>query len=230
MIQELLQKINKRSLNQILLLLLLTDGFFIFLHIMHMLPPIKSAIPILKEQAFSIYEDRSLAEAFQYIKEFWIVLLLIGYSIKNRKLVYIGWILLFSFLVFDDMFGIHEWLGGIIGENLSIPAFLSSRDNLRAKDFGELIASGLFGFFFLGLIVIAYLRGSAQSKALFNGMFALLLTLVFFGVGVDFLDRFANSRILQEGIKLIEDGGEMATMSFFCWYVFSFPYISQDQD
>ena len=228
MVKELLQKIKKRGFNQILLLLLLTDVFFIFIHIFHKLPPIKGAIPILQDQAFSISEDLSLAEAFQYIKEFWVVLLLIGYSIKNRKLVYIGWILLFSFLVFDDMFGIHEWLGGIIGENLNIPAFLNSRDNLRSKDFGELIASGLFGFFFLGLIIIAYLRGSAQSKTIFNDMFALLLILVFFGVGVDFIDRFANSRILQESIKLIEDGGEMVAMSFFCWYVFSLPDIYQD--
>lgn len=223
MIQKSLQKIKERGSNQILILFLLTDGFFIFLHIMHKLPLVTTVIPLLEESAFSISADLGLAEAFQYIKEFWIVFLLIGFSIKNKKTAYLGWILLFFFLVFDDMFAIHEGLGGLIGAKLNIPALLSSRDNLRVKDFGELIVSGTFGAFFLSLIIIAYMRGSVGTRAIFLKMFMLLMVLVFFGVGVDFLDRFANSRVLQEGIKLIEDGGEMATMSFFCWYVISLP-------
>ena len=225
MIKEILQKIKKRGSNQILILLLLTDGFFIFLHIMHKLPPVKAAIPLLRQQAFSISADLSMAESFQYIKEFWIALLLIGFSIKNKKTAYLGWILLFFFLVFDDMLAIHEGLGGLVGAKINIPAFLSSKDNLRAKDFGELIVSGIFGVLFLGPIFIAYMRGSAGTRATFVRMLMLLMGLVFFGVGVDFLDRFANSRVLQDGLKLIEEGGEMVTLSFFCWYVISLPEV-----
>jgi hypothetical protein len=223
MIKKLMQTIKARGSDQLLLLFLLTDGFFIILHILQKLPPVNTAIPSFQEQAFSLTTDLSLAEGFQYTKELWMALALIMFSIKNREKAFIGWILLFFFLVFDDMFAIHENLGGVVGTNMTIPDFLASRENLRVKDFGELIVSGAFGVLFLGLISIGYLRGSKDTKATFINMFILLVTLVVFGVGVDFLDRFFNSRLLQDGVKIIEDGGEMVAMSFFCWYVLSFP-------
>lgn len=227
MIHELIQRIKGRGFNQLLLLFLITDAFFILLHIMHKLPYVKTTFPIFQKDAFSITTDLSLAESFQYIKEFWIALVLIGFSIKNRKPAFLGWILLFLFLVFDDMLAIHEWLGGLIGDKLAIPEFLSSRANLRVKDFGELIVFGAFGVFFLSLIAVGYLRGSASTRAIFLRMLMLLMVLVVFGVGVDFLDRFLNSRVLQDVIKIIEEGGEMVAMSFFSWFIISLPKVGQ---
>ena len=54
MIQNLLRKVKELEYTQVLFLFLLTDVFFISLHILHKIPTSMVVIPLLQENAFSI--------------------------------------------------------------------------------------------------------------------------------------------------------------------------------
>lgn len=205
---------------KILALLLSTDLFFIFLHLAHKAARIFNTFDTLREEVFSVSVDLGLAEAFQYVKEFWIVLLMVWMVIKMRKTLYLGWVLLFTYLLLDDMLSIHEELGTLITKSLGLDPEYAIIAQFRIQDIGELSVSVFFGGLFILLILFAYLRGDAQLRQNFRTLLGFLLMLVAFGVGVDAFDRLLNAKILKELGKLIEDGGEMIAMSFACWYTY----------
>jgi len=205
--------------NHFLQLLLIADLFFMVMHVFHLTPFMKAALPILSENAFSVSTDLGIGEGFQYVQELWIILALVTVAVQKRNWAYSGWVVLFVFLLLDDMLRIHESLGelstNILARLITIP---DSFANLRLQDLGELAVAGALGLIFLSTISIPYFRGDQDTKKVFNALFLFLGIFVFFGVGLDFIDRLFNARIIREPLKLIEDGGEMLVMSFIVWY------------
>jgi hypothetical protein len=213
--------------NHFLQLLLIADLFFIVMHVFHLTPFMKAALPILRENAFSVSTDLGIGEGFQYIQELWIVLALVTVAAQKRNWAYSGWVVLFVFLLLDDMLRIHESLGelstNILARLITIP---DSFSNLRLQDLGELAVAGALGLIFLSTISIPYFRGDLDTKKVFNALFLFLGIFVFFGVGLDFIDRLFNARIIRESLKLLEDGGEMLVMSFIVWYTDSLAKVN----
>src|SRR3712207_8517062 len=62
-------------------------------------------------------------------KEYWIALLLGLFTIQKRSILYLGWCLLFFYLLLDDSLGIHERLGGIVSYRLGLSDRKSTRLN-----------------------------------------------------------------------------------------------------
>lgn len=215
----MLAKLKTLKYSQLLILLLLADLFFIFFHILHVAPD--EWLPFFSNDAFAVTEDLGMAEGFQYVKEFWIFLLLGLLALRHRKQGLIGWSLLYAYLLFDDMFGLHEKLGdliaGLIGTRLDALLFAS----LELDDIGEVIGILGLGLVFALLLVPAYLRLQPDARPVFRTLTWLLAALLFFGLGLDLFDRFFDSRLIQETFKLMEDGGEMLVMSVTCWYAYT---------
>ena len=207
-----------------LVVLLSADLFFVLLHLTHKFARIFDLFTTIRTDIFNISQDLGLAESFQYVKEYWIIIFFAWLIVRNRQFFYTGWALMFVYLLLDDMFGFHEGLATVVLEKLGIsPAHILTGE-LRYQDFGELGVSAFFGLIFLSLIAISYLRGSAEIRTTFHYLVGCLLLIVFFGVVNDFANRiFAEdvSRILFELTRLIEDGGEMLGMSVMCWYVYT---------
>lgn len=216
MIQQKLKTLPNRH---ILFLLLGTDLLFFLMHMLRSLPGI-DLIPILEESAFSITEDHSLGEGFQYIKEFWIALLFSVLVFRFGKRTLLGWVLFFLYILLDDMLVIHESVGAFGGQYIQLPAGFDAFPRLRAQDFLESAYLLTVGGIILLTIIVLYLRSTPEMRAPQKNIFLLLVALVAFGVGVDFIDRFANSEVLLFLLKFIEDGGEMLVMSVACWYAF----------
>src|SRR5690606_9602662 len=86
-------------------LLLCTDLVFIGLHLIH------SYTPLLPSHIYSIEQDRSHGEFFQYTKQFWIVLLLALAFLKEVSLTNFGWLMVFCYVLLDDALSLHENLG-----------------------------------------------------------------------------------------------------------------------
>ncbi|WP_200246113.1 hypothetical protein [Lamprobacter modestohalophilus] len=198
--------LEKKS-NRFLLLFLLADLVFILIHIGFNLGLVTSPL-------FSIEEDLGYAEVYQYIKEYWIVLLLLTLAIGRGRFIYFAWSLLFAYLLFDDSLQIHERLGGYVADALQFLPILQ----LRPQDLGELVVSLLFGTLLFGTIGIAYLHADHIARQASKHLFALVLLLAFFGVVVDMLH--IAIRWGEPFWLLIEDGGEMLIMSVIAWYVF----------
>ncbi|NEP17146.1 MAG: hypothetical protein F6J97_09590, partial [Leptolyngbya sp. SIO4C1] len=143
-------KFNKIFSTQILWLCIVTDLTFIILNVVYEL---SNAIA---DPALKISEDRGYAEVFQYVKEFWIVEVLVLLAFRSHSLLYLAWSGFFSYLLLDDSLRIHETWSKI----LPFPNLFG----LNRHASGELIISLTAGFIFLFLIAVAYRSGDAFAK------------------------------------------------------------------
>ncbi len=218
MITKIFLKLKSMPNQSILFALIAADLMFAIIHIIHKVP--SEIWVLLPDRAYSISEDRGLAEAFQYVQELWVTLAFLWLVYRYRRFAFVGFSLLFAFFLVDDMTSIHENLGALSGKMFSNLQILQSFSNLRPDDFGELFISAMFGIGLFSIIGLCYWRTDQPTRQIFHQVLGLLAVFIFFGVGIDFLDRFASARILQELLKLLEDGGEMLAMSLICWYAY----------
>jgi hypothetical protein len=194
--------------DKLLYLLLLTDLMFIALHILAL------NIESLRYSNFLVDSDRGFAETFQYIKQFWIALL-IGYTAtKMRSPLYLLWSLLFCNFLVDDSFMLHEEIGGIlIGEKLYHSFPLSQ---FGSYTLGQVVYLAATGCVFLGLYSIIYFKTNKCLRNPSNHLMLMLLVLIFFGGIVDVI-----SAVLQKWkilLNIIEDGGEHIVISVMLWF------------
>lgn len=208
---------NLRSLKlsnagiKLLYLFLVTDLSFLLLHLIY------SYTELISNEAFSLDKDRGYSEIFQYIKEYWIALLLSFLAVQKRTLLYFSWSLLFFYLLLDDATELHERFGFLISNRLNFTDMFS----LRAIDFGELIVSAGAGLFFLILIGITHRFSDRSSRKTSKSLIILLFALTFFGVIVDMLHIVFKTPLLDAIFVSIEDGGELMIMSLIVCFVFS---------
>lgn len=194
-----------------LYLFLVTDLAFIVIHLVYV------HADILSNPSFSLDQERGYSEIFQYIKEYWIALLLGALAVKHRSALYLGWSLLFFYLLLDDSLTIHEILGAIISEKLGLQAVF----NLRALDFGELIVSACVGLFFLFFLAISYRFASRIPRETSKSLIIMFLVLAVFGIAVDMLHSMLRFSLFWEPLlAMLEDGGEMVVMSVIAWFVY----------
>jgi hypothetical protein len=215
----MLAKLKNLRSSQLLLLFLLADLFFIFFHILHVAPD--EWLPFFSNDAFAITEDLGMAEGFQYVKEFWIFLLLGFLALRKHKRELIGWSLLYGYLLSDDMFSLHEKLGDFIAALIGnrFDALLIA--HLKMDDIGEVIGILGIGLLFALILIPNFLRLRPDARPVFRTLTWMLAGLLFFGLGLDLLDRLVDSRAIQELFKTVEDGGEMLVMSVTCWYAYT---------
>src|SRR3989337_3229187 len=99
----------------LLLLLVAADLAFIFLHVLYV------ETSLLQGRPFSLEADNGLPEAFQYVKQFWVALCMAAMFRRVRELVYIGWMLVFTFLWLADAFPFHGGIGGWLRARAALP-------------------------------------------------------------------------------------------------------------
>jgi hypothetical protein len=178
---------------------------------------IEAFTPFLENPLLSVEKDRGYAEMYQYLKLIWIITLLAYISLQKKSPLYMVWILLFTYLLFDDALHIHEFVGIYTAENLNLtPAF-----GLRLQDYGEMAVSATVGISLLFFGVLAYRRGSQDFKNISKDLILLMGILVFFGIVVDMAHIAVQLGWWVNFILgVIEDGGEMIAVTLMVWYVF----------
>ncbi|WP_162051956.1 hypothetical protein [Pontibacter pamirensis] len=191
----------------------LVDIFFVVLHFYSLTLPLTESTGYLR-----LDKDGGYAEVFQYAQYVLIAGFLTVLFFKQKKGVYLIWALLFLYFYVDDAFSIHESYGKAVVIYFSIQNFMG----LRGQDFGELAVSAVTGLFFLLPIANYAVRGSSESRH-FSIQFLLLLgVFVFFGVGVDMLHSLLNFLPGSGILTVIEDSGEMFSMSAMVWYALTY--------
>jgi len=191
-------------------LLLAVDAICIALHLLVWLPERELAL-------FSLEREGSYGEAFGYAKLLWLALLLLVLARRQRSWSYVPPALLVVYLLVDDAFGLHETLGTAMTDRLGFEA----RFGLRAKDFGELAVSAVAGLAFLPALALAYWRAAPAVRRTLQDFALLLGILLFFAVAVDMAHSMAGpSGFWYRALGVLEDGGELVTMSVLVWYGF----------
>lgn len=142
---------------------------------------------------------------------------------KNKSLLYTIWSLLFTYLLLDDFFGVHEKVGAIIANRLNLISIF----NLRPVDFGEIIVSTCVGLIFFISIAITYRFSYKIDRKICKFLIILLLGLAFFGVVTDMIHVMARNKFIEEILSLIEDGGEHLVMSAIVAFVY---FISEQTE
>ena len=196
-------------------LLIAGDLLLVGLHLLHIYSRYFSDIGI-SSYMFSLTHDGGVGEIYQYLKMYWIVLLLVGVSVRSGKLAYLSWTFLFLFLLLDDSLQIHEQLGAIVSSRMGYTAAL----HLRAQDLGELTVVCLAGLFLGSLLSLTCWRGDPQFRRISRDLALLVGLVVLFVVGIDMLHGISDIDAVIAARALLEDGGEIVAMSFVCWYVY----------
>lgn len=167
---------------------------------------------------FNIDAEGSFAESYGSLK--WLACLLLclwQYFRAGRDLLYLGWALVFAYILVDDATGIHEWLGFEIARAMG----WGDAFRLHGADFGELIVFFTAGTIILAVIGFAYWMSEDQaakafSRRLFLGMCALAL----FAVAIDALH--SALRTIPKAMSYagaVEDSGEMMVASVLVYLV-----------
>lgn len=200
--------------DKLLVLLLITDLVFIFLHILNVYTG------LLNSSYYLLYRDRGYAEFFQYTKELWIAILFLFLAIKKKRGIFYVFSLLFIYFMVDDSFEVHERLGRLIAETFNFQGLMG----LRAVDLGELLVSGLFGLLFLIALSLFFILSDQITRriALYMGIFIVLLA--FFGVALDMVGVIIDQRAVVRIMAILEEGGEMLVMSLITWFVYRLNY------
>lgn len=204
-----IRNISERSASLLLLLLLSSDIAFNVLHIVqHSLVPYSSPVYTRLTEYLLIYH---------LIKQFWIIVLF-AYLVKlTRFWGYISWLILFIYFLFDDAFEIHQHLGSQLINTLNISLLSNLRHQHRLT---ELATLAIVSFILLAFVAWAYFHGSSEFKKISNDLLIFLVALVFFGLIADLAAALNLRPTVILGMIIIEDGGEMVTLSLFLWYVF----------
>lgn len=170
---------------------------------------------------FSLTRDRGYAEVFQYIKEFWLIILFGFISISRGLKTYLGWFFLSIFLLLDDALEIHERMGAAIAQKFGFISLF----NLRPVDYGELAVFGAVGITFFCWLRFSYMVSNSKERTNLRSLIDILLGLAFFGVLVDLIHVIVESNVfLSSCLAVIEDGGEHIFMSLLVvcvWTIFN---------
>ena len=194
----------------LLLLLISTDVVFVLVHVVY-------ANTTLLTNMYALDRERGYAEVFQYIKFHWLVLTMAGLWWRTRAPVYLGWAVVFGYLLLDDALQVHERIGEIIAARWGYPELLG----LRGLDFGELTVTAAAGLLLLVLIGIGYWSSDREARNASKRVAALIAALALFGVAVDMLHQMAGASWTGELLLIVEDGGEMFVVSVACAYAVS---------
>lgn len=155
--------------------------------------------------------DRGYAESFQAIKYIYLIVLMAFCVYTYRTWQMSIWLLLFGYLLVDDIMMVHETYGAVLVDVLGLqPAF-----GLRALDFGEVIVSTIAAFSLAIPLCLGFIYGNRQSRWLYTLMLFLVFLLATFGVVIDLAHvKFADAVGHFDWIAVVEDGGEMVVVTW----------------
>lgn len=164
--------------------------------------------------SMQVDRDRSVPEFYQYIKLAWCVTLVVQLGWVTRSWQPVFWAPLFTLLLATDAVRIHEQAGGWLATVAHLPALqLPALGDLRPQDLGEVIVAVAFVLPSVALIALTWSRASIRARRFHLTITALMGLLATFGLLFDALHSVASDPRTQQVFALLEDGGEMLTVS-----------------
>lgn len=215
--------ILNQTAKKMLWLLLAADFAFILMHVGIVIYSRLINTSFSLDTPMSLEFDHGYSEIFQYIKEYWIALILVFVAVRTTSVLCLSWAGLFFYMLLDDAGEIRARFANFVSLQYNLPTLLG----VRPIDLVELLISVVVGVSFLVLIAVSYRFSGAFSRSLSKQLTILLLTLAMFGVIADTLHSILIHTSFNQLLVVIEDGGEMLVMSLITCYAFSILESSQ---
>lgn len=210
-----LSGLSDRRVVWLLLALISVDLLFVAVHAVHTIyaSMYTDRIPVMHWQ-WNIVYDRSYLELFGYSKTLLIISLLLALHVKNERLVYLVFAVLFTFVLLDDSLMLHETIGQSLADALALRPFAG----LRPLDFGELLFWAGAALPLLGLAAVGLVTATGPDQATGLLLLGALAVLMVFGAGFDMVhvmveQAFRGAHLL---FSVIEQGGQQITLSLTC--------------
>lgn len=209
--------LNRFHTNKILVFLILIDILFCLIHFILGVLTIYGFINVFEEfPNWLITADLSYSESFQYLKFCIILIILFEYVFIKKDYIFFPWLILFGILLIDDSFQVHEKFGVFISENFNFKGILG----LGGRDLGELCYAAFLGILFFSSLFFSLKNSTIAYKKTSLELTFLILILVFFGIFIDMFHAISPNQVISGILGLIEDGGEMISVSLIVWYMF----------
>ena len=166
---------------------------------------------------FDLEVDHSLSEFFIYIQELGIVILLFWMYKKYDNLLYLAWLLIFSYILIDDSLLLHERIGVWMVDQFNV----ENNFGVRGRDITEVIVQLIFGVPRIGFAAWAhFFKGDRLAKRISIVLAVFLLVLIGFAVVLDWFHVKIMILYLKPILGTIEDGGEIFIITAILWYVY----------
>jgi hypothetical protein len=198
---------------RLFILLVLTDLAFFAIHFGY------APEGLLDDPRFRLDWDRGYAETFQYLKELWIVLLLLYLALRDRALLYFGFAGFFAYLGLDDLWRIHERLGGsVLGARL--PDLTLFGRLFSGYNLGQTLYAVVVGLAVFALVMLVYRRARPSVQRTARTLLLLLVALAYFGIVFDILNALVLGGAFETFFIFAEEAGEHLIMTTIFGYLF----------
>lgn len=155
-------------------------------------------------------------EQFGYAKQATCAVLLLLVWRRTGDRLFAAWAAVFACALVDDRLQVHERAGAFVARHLPLPQEVAG---LREQDLGELAVWGLAGVLPLVVVAVLHRRSTEHVRAASRGLAAVVAGYAFFGVVVDQFHALTLGGLLDRGLGVLEDGGELVLLSVAVWYV-----------
>jgi hypothetical protein len=164
-----------------------------------------------RDPIFSLASNTGFAQAFNSAQTLLLIALLLGLARRTREMLYLALAVVFVLVLLDDALAINQLLGSPLVRALG----LVDHPRLLAQSLAVMLVYGALALPVAGLLAAGWLRAGAAHRRAGAGFVLLLALLAFCATVMDlvhlaFIKSFPGSRLVLE---LLEEGGEMATLS-----------------
>ncbi len=162
---------------------------------------------------WTMIEEWSFPETFQYSQEIFLGVLLLLFYIKTKQKIFILYSGVFFYFFLDDSQRFHENISFFSKDTFYIGLF-----GKKIELYGENVLYGIVGIIIIFLFFLIYRKSNFLSRKTALGILKLLFLFAFFTVAIDYINSFFTSK--SSGLaNIIEEGGEMIVISIICFYV-----------
>ncbi|TBN18638.1 hypothetical protein [Hyunsoonleella pacifica] len=154
-------------------------------------------------------------EFFQYLKYLGIICFALYLLSVKKNQLYFTFILLFLFLLIDDVTQLHQIVGRYFVEWINLKMTFKRK---VYPVFGQIIYLLITLIIFSIVFITQFKFTSANNKKLLLSIFKFLGVFLFFGVFLDLIHTITSDYVfISKILTIIEEGGEMLSLSLIVW-------------
>jgi len=207
---------NFKKYDYFLLTILVIDIMFILLTV------IDGFFPGMNLDNFAVQSDNTFAEKFQYLKFIGIAIISFLLAIKSRTPNFLFFMVIPTYLYWDDSSQLHERFGTkiatFIHEGSPSDTLIT---NFAYKHIGEIFYMSFISFILLIVFLICYKISEASERYFLKKILKIFIIFGFFSIYVDAINPLFEGFIYKV-LAVIEDGGEMISISFLTAFCFRY--------
>jgi len=211
---------NFKKSNSFLFFILFIDILFILLSILDYFSDFKFGY-------FNVAHENKFAEQFQYLKFLVIATISFLLAIKKRSSQFLVLMIIPIYLLGDDAIQLHERFG------TALASFLYEGNhndtlisNFRYQDIGEILYMSLISIFLFVTFLICLKSSDSFERYFLKKILKLFIIFGIFALFIDSIHQLFHG-FMYDLLDVIEDGGEMISISFITAYFLKFLQITK---